>query len=1144
MINTPKITANRGKTTALRCALTCGAAVSALLIGSAAAVAQDAGVETVYVTGYRASLEKSLDIKRSTAEMVDAITAEDIGKFPDSNLAESLQRLPGVAVDRENGEGRSITVRGLNSTFTRVTLNGLQALSTAGASDSGTAPNRERQFDFNTFASELFSQLKVQKSASAATEDGSLGATVSLSTPHPLEYGEKFLFSGQNAWYEAGKPFNPRLAALVSETFLGEKVGVLFSAAYTIKHSYIDSYMRSPGQSDFDYRGSTFKAAALTGFNGAVNAPQRSGFAAPTGTSCNGTVSPYSSGVIPFNNLTSAAYCAALSGSDPTVYALINSPQGIGISDTDTTTKTSSKATAPGSLVLIPSLPTINHQELYIQRIGLTGSAQWQPDDKTLLTFDALFSTAYQDSINYQIAPIGLNRNNTNNSLNTLVAGATALTAAQKATAPWSSMFTVCTPQTGSATQADIQCYGTKQLSPIDFYTNTAYGFTNTGSSAIAAAIANIGRPATKLMAGSSVTSNGLAANKLVLDNVDFRSGADQAYYTTEFSQMSLNGTHKFTEHFRTDITVGWSHSRNHQTGLLAEVNHMDNQYANTGQYFIWDATQGGEMPSMQFGFDVANPNNWSMVKNFSALRHYEYYVDNKYRTVLADFQYDINDMFTARAGVNMRIYDFDTAYYQRGMKDVLNPVFQEAGVTTAQMTQVVNYGNGLELPSGTPTSFIVPNLKQYEAVFGFNCNCINSYGDWRVTNLYNPASTGTAGSTFTVSEHSKAYYAQMDFHDIPLFGNTLGGNAGLRFVTTEVKSLGHALQGDLLAAHNSYNDFLPAINLNYTIGDDMVLRAAASKVIARPGLQYQAPSITAQTFPSSSNGTNYQGLTMTTGNPELKPYRAKTVDIGWEWYFAKGAMISVTGFVKWVSDNPQVAVSSGNISDFLSADQISAVEKFYQANQYNADGTLNATNDYNLRYLQNNGTIAVTQARNGKGGTLEGLEFIYQQNLDFIPAVFGGAGFGLNANYTKIHSKQHYIVNATLTSTLYGDAPWLGASPDAWNLTVYYDGPNWSARVSSAFRSGYLYLYPVAGGSDVLGYGDSPLVQDFGYSKNTMNVDFSGNYDITENIELTVDALNLTNQPDRRWAYQNSPQVTKYASSGRQVFLGFRLKY
>src|SRR5262249_17936761 len=138
--------------------------------------------DVVVISGYRESLQAAIDVKRNANVMVDAINAEDIANFPDANLAESIQRLPGVSINRENGEGKDITVRGLGSDFTRVRLNGLETLATTAASDSGTNPNRGRGFDFNTFASDLFQSLEVQKTASAATEEGSLGATVDLIT--------------------------------------------------------------------------------------------------------------------------------------------------------------------------------------------------------------------------------------------------------------------------------------------------------------------------------------------------------------------------------------------------------------------------------------------------------------------------------------------------------------------------------------------------------------------------------------------------------------------------------------------------------------------------------------------------------------------------------------------------------------------------------------------------------------------------------------------------------------------------------------------------------------------------------------------------------------------------------------------------
>ena len=165
-------------------------AMSISLALAGTAVAQDAPtaateLDTVTVTGYRASVEKALDIKRGEAGVVDAVVAEDIGKFPDLNLAESLQRIPGVVIARDAGEGRSISVRGLGPEFTRVRINGMEALATVGSGDQTGGSNRGRGFDFNVFASDLFSQLIVRKTASADVEEGSLGATVDLNTARP-----------------------------------------------------------------------------------------------------------------------------------------------------------------------------------------------------------------------------------------------------------------------------------------------------------------------------------------------------------------------------------------------------------------------------------------------------------------------------------------------------------------------------------------------------------------------------------------------------------------------------------------------------------------------------------------------------------------------------------------------------------------------------------------------------------------------------------------------------------------------------------------------------------------------------------------------------------------------------------------------
>ena len=241
-----QVALNGKKTPVTLLALSIGFALQAQAL---TAVAQDAApaadvapvpqedaqtLDTILVTGYRASLERAVDIKRGEAGVVDAIVAEDIADFPDLNLAESLQRIPGVSITREGGEGRNISVRGLGPQFTRVRINGIEGLATGGGTDTSGGVNRARSFDFNTFASELFTQLVVRKTSAAEIEEGSLGATVDLRTARPFDYdGFTMAVGGQMGYNTLAEEYDPRGTFLVSNTFADGHAGALLSIAYT-----------------------------------------------------------------------------------------------------------------------------------------------------------------------------------------------------------------------------------------------------------------------------------------------------------------------------------------------------------------------------------------------------------------------------------------------------------------------------------------------------------------------------------------------------------------------------------------------------------------------------------------------------------------------------------------------------------------------------------------------------------------------------------------------------------------------------------------------------------------------------------------------------------------------------------------------
>lgn len=192
-------------------------------------------LEAVVVTGFRNSLAESRDLKRDAVNSRESILAEDIGKLPDLNLAEAIQRVPGVAISREGGEGRNITLRGFSPEFTRTTLNGMEVPAGSDGLDSGgITVNSGRSFDFHVFAAELFNRIDVQKSQTASLEEGGIAGTVDLYSAKPFDFdGFSMSASGQADYNDLNKEADPRLAFMVSNTFAQDTIGALFSIAYS-----------------------------------------------------------------------------------------------------------------------------------------------------------------------------------------------------------------------------------------------------------------------------------------------------------------------------------------------------------------------------------------------------------------------------------------------------------------------------------------------------------------------------------------------------------------------------------------------------------------------------------------------------------------------------------------------------------------------------------------------------------------------------------------------------------------------------------------------------------------------------------------------------------------------------------------------
>ncbi|MHA6724077.1 TonB-dependent receptor [Sphingomonas sp. RS2018] len=282
----------------------------------------------IVVTGFRSSIQDAQNDKRLATGSVDVIKSEDIAKFPDNNLAESLQRIPGVAISREGGEGRAIAVRGLGPEYTRVRINGMEAVATTGGSDAGGAVNRGRGFDFNVFASELFNSLTVRKTASASVEEGSLGATVDLQAARPLDYRDRFVIAGsaRAGYNDLSKSWDPRLAGLVGWQNAAGTIGALFSAAYSTR--------------TIDEEGHSTVRWSPTGANG--------GFSAAS--------------TLP------------------------------GVSVARINTVPANDGSNWSNLIYHPRIPRYDTWSNNIERLGLTGAVQFKPTDRTEIVIEGLYA--------------------------------------------------------------------------------------------------------------------------------------------------------------------------------------------------------------------------------------------------------------------------------------------------------------------------------------------------------------------------------------------------------------------------------------------------------------------------------------------------------------------------------------------------------------------------------------------------------------------------------------------------------------------------------------------------------------------------------------------------------------------------------
>ena len=593
------------------------------------------------------------------------------------------------------------------------------------------------------------------------------------------------------------------------------------------------------------------------------------------------------------------------------------------------------------------------------------------------------------------------------------------------------------------------------------------------------------------------------ATNSLVkgsFNNVDVRVESRFDKLETEFQQYTGSLKQDFGDRVHLELLGGYSKSAFSnpiQTTIALDV-------ANVQNYSYDFSTRN---PSINYGnLNVANANAYTL----GEIRLRPQYVDNDFKVGRAQLEFEATDQLKLRVGGDWKKYGYSSKEFRRTSETDV------AGLLTpgqlAGLTQLYSFSPDTNL-NGTPATFVIPNLAAFEQALGIYSNT----GKFALTGITN---TSARGNYTTVDERDLGGYVQAAY-DGEIGGMQVRADAGVRYVETKQTSTGYqntpvAPGFTLISVERKYGNWLPSANLSVNVTDDVVLRAAAAKVIARPNI--------GTVNPGGSFSISGANRTLSLGNPFVDPTKATDYDLSVEWYFAKGAAFTIGMFYKDINSFVATTTQSIPFNQLGLPDSLLA-------------GTNVAPTDL----------FTVTQPANSKGGTLKGVEIGLQTPFRFLPGLL--SNLGIQVNYTYVKSNIQYPL-ATAAGAPVIIQPLTNLSKHSANGTLYYEDDVFSVRGSVAYRSGYLTAVPgrngVAPGAGPVFNTNSgtPTFNDVEGTHGSINVDMSASVKITSNVSLTFEGINLTDEYTDQYIDSAADRLSVYHHTGRQYYFGARFKF
>jgi len=989
-----------------------------------AASAPDQG--EVVVTGYRRSLAESTQAKRAATSFTDSIFSEDIGKFPDVNLAESFNRIPGITISRDiNGEGTTVAIRGLSANFTNVTLNGapIAVASTGGADTQGT----DRSVDLSFFPTDLFSKLTVNKSYRADLLEGGAAGNIDIRNVRAFDNpGTHITYNAQATKQSLASKWGGRGSIIASTT--SDTLGVLVGVSGNRTQSRV------------------------TGFESI------------------GWTNP---------NL-SAAQCGATSGCNSTgggnwtIPAVVPAGAGNGLNPGDTIDKAFLLAHNPGATIqqidngIIPRLGRPLDDYGTRDRLNGVVSAEWRPSDDLHFYVDGLYGIKVNKLQRIDMDWVG--RNGASIPLNTTYdktdcsAGCT-VTGGTFANSQFFLEYRPYTEHTKfwSANPGVEWKIGSKLTGHLQAnYTRSTYHRESPSVLAV-----------TPPNSGLTVTYKNDGGIPSIVSNVDLNNPANFGW---------VGGRVNIQDEKRVNLTKGvrgdlaWGDDRlNIKVGgnyddISRRIRGFDNSQA-------WQNAVCGDNPSVF----VPSPNSQPPCQGLS----------------------------TATPGAGYPTYPGYGTGFTAGQTGSVT--YGGSLVTVAQLQSFLRPG---------PDGFVTldwPAFAQASHYQQFHDSAPQSGG----------TNTGAAGGY--IREQSPAAFAQVSGIQ-QIAGSDLRFNVGVRWVHTKQTIKGLVSLTDPrntpaapgvapadggkypnvtneVTTSQSYTKWLPAANFALDLGEHAVARFAVSETMTRPDPAAQLPGVSFSS-PSADIGS--------IGNPALKPYTSKNIDLGVEYYTGHEGLISVAAFrkeLKGFTVNGTTTLPFSALAQYgITYDSLSPTQQVA----------------INSRGGPGSATVQMTQQVNASG-TLDvnGMEFQWVQPLDFIlDPLVGLRGLGFNANATIVDQKGSGAAPATA----------LGVAKYTYNITGYYEHGGISLRLTQTFQKGAQVTNP----------GQNGIAAAAFYTKDYHQLDFGSTFDLEKIFgmrhapQITFDVVNITNESLGN--YFQFPNATQQLDRpGRQFMIGLR---